>query len=164
MQCKNTPWANYPIACATNRNDATICSSGCGYVAYTMVVRSFGYMNVTPDQIVDIACNEAGHKNSAASASLLTGEILNNKFGLKGGWIKKKDAEQALRDGKKLIILMPGHWISVLGINPDGTVIVGDSFFGFAGNNEYTIDTLYDATANYREPYGWNAVLAYSEK
>lgn len=159
-------WANYPISCAQNRSDATICTSGCGYVAYTMVVRDFGYVDVTPDQIVDIACNEANHKTSAASSELLTGDVLNKKFGLSARYINESQIEDSLKNGDSLIILIPGHWISILGINSDNTLIVGDSYFKqFGSNGVYTVDTLKKATtADFRSPYKWSAILAYSKK
>ena len=89
------PWAKYPIACAKNRSDATIKTSGCGYVAYTMVVRHFGFSDVTPDQIVDIACNEYNYNYSAASHSLLTSKTLNERYGLTAKKIKKSEIEDA---------------------------------------------------------------------
>jgi len=164
-QCDNSPWSSYPIKCAQNRNDGTICSSGCGYVAYTMVVRNFGYTDVTPDQIVDVACNEYGHTNSAASWDLLRSSVLNDKFGLTTRIITKDQIVDSLKQGNALIVLIPGHYISLLGINEDGTLIVGDSAFKqFASNSVYNVDSLYNATANFREPYGWFGVVEYSKK
>lgn len=176
-QCSGS-WSSYPV-CMQGK---TICSSGCGYVAYTMVLRSFGFKNATPNQIVDIACNDYGYTYSAASIDFLTSDLLNNKYGLKAEIIAndsnisnpdygKKylgEVEKALENGKSLIILQPGHYLSILGINNDGTIIVGDSGRIFASTDKYTVESLYDATKDqYNDcetACGWTIIVAYSKK
>lgn len=157
-------WKNYPLC----REKSTIGSAGCGYVAYTMVLRSFGYKNVMPEQIVDIVCDiyadntskfkQTGYSGSGLSAGVLTSTELNDRFNVEGKWISKSSVASALREGKSIIVLMPGHWISILDINENGYLLVGDSAFGFNSKYKYTVDTLYEATNK------WEAVLAFTKK
>lgn len=176
-QCSGD-WSSHPVCMAGK----TICSSGCGYVAYTMVLRSFGYKNITPDQIVDIACNEYGYTYSAASINFLTSDLLNNRYNLdveviaNDTYVSNPDygkkylgeVEKALKSGKSLIVLQPGHYLSILGINNDGTIIVGDSGRIFASTDKYTIESFYNATKDqYNDcetACGWSIIIAYSKK
>ncbi len=160
-------------------------TSGCGYTAYTVIVRLLGY-DVYPPDIVDIACNEFGYKDTAASVDFLISKILNDRFNLKAelivgdGIVSDPDygkkhlskIKQALLDGKYLIVQMPGHYISILGINSDGTIIVGDSSRDRESTNKYTLETLYEETKDdhndcREKKYpdcGWAYVIAYSKK
>lgn len=179
-------YANNKVCGGTQKNGKpkTIASSGCGYMSFTMVAQSLGYPNVTPPQIVDIACNEFGYKGGPASYAFLTSSVLLNKFNFKVDTIAlagSKDPDkgkkyipavkQALKDGKKLIVLIPGHYISIIGINSDNTIIVRDSSRGFASDNKYTVESLYEATktsgrddCKAENKCGWTMILAYSRK
>ncbi len=181
QQCTDSRWSSYPV-CLKSK---TICSSGCGYMAYTMVVRHFGYTNITPPNIVDIACNEYGYTGSAASIQFLTSGILNNRYGIKVRVIANSyDAsppskinenkkylstmKKGLREGKAYIILQPGHYLSILGINNDDTIIVGDSGRGYGSTNKYTLESFYEATKNSpnndcETSCGWTFIGEYSK-
>lgn len=166
----DSEWQNYPLCKA----GSTIRSAGCGYVSYTMVLRSLGYTDVQPQDVVDTICTEyksnpsqytgSGYEGSGLSYDMLASQALNDKYGLKAEWVDKSSAEAALKAGKSLIILMPGHWISVLDIDDNGKLLVGDSAFNFGSEYKYDINSLYKETANYRAPYGWHAGIAYSKK
>ena len=154
-------------------------------MAYTMVVRHFGYTNITPPNIVDIACNEYGYTDSAASIQFLTSGILNNRYGIKERVIansygasppskineNKKylsTMKKGLREGKAYIILQPGHYLSILGINNDDTIIVGDSGRGYGSTNKYTLESFYEATKNSpnndcETSCGWTFIGEYSK-
>lgn len=182
QQCNDSRWSSYPV-CLKSR---TICTSGCGYMAYTMVVRRFGYTNVTPPNIVDIACNEYGYTGSAASIPFLTSETLNNHYGLKVKVIANDYNEsppskinnskkyldtikKGLQEGKAYVILQPGHYLSILGINSDGTIVTGDSARGYGSKNKYTLESFYEATKNSPKQdcetsCGWTFIGEYSKK
>lgn len=162
----------------------TISSSGCGYVAYTMVARHFGNNSVTPTDIVEIACDEYGYEDSAASTYFLASDTLNNHFGLKvkviaddyAAGVSRSEMDNAkkylstikkgLKEGKAYVILQPGHYLSILGINNDDTIVVGDSARGFESTNKYTLETFYDATKDggCQEACGWTFIGEYSKK
>lgn len=167
----------------TNGKPRTISTSGCGYMSFTMVARSLGYLNTEPDQIVSIACDEYGYNDSAASKGFLMSDTLNNHFGFKVEDILKAypskakfipAVEEALRNGKKIIILIPGHYISIIGINSDGTIVARDSARGFVSSSTktYTVESLYNATyysggkenCEKKGNCGWTMILAYSKK
>ena len=163
-------WEKYPLC----KEGSTVRNAGCGYVSYTMVLRSLGYKNVTPEEIVDVICGEyekdpskyhkTGYEGSGLSAGVLISPELNDRYDLTGRRISYNDIEDELRKGNSIIVLMPGHWISILDINEDGNLLVGDSAFGFGTAYNYNLKTLYNATANDREPKGWHAVLSFSKK
>ena len=159
-QC-NQSWSSHHLC--KNFDDGkprTICSSACGFCSLTMVLRSYGY-NLTPDKVVDEVCKDGyGKYGYAAPADFVH---IADKYGLKsktyGRISSKQEANKLfaplLKEGKRLIINMPGHYISVLGIRSDGYLYVGDSSRGYNKSGPYSIEGLFSATT-YEKPYWLN--------
>ena len=184
----DSKWKNAKLC----NGSSTMGGAGCGYVAYTMIVRAFGNGKVIPTDIVANAKSKCNSTDGAASIYLLTCSNLNNYYGIKSRVVadlhwnsptidgtKKyvNDVKQGLKNGEKFIILIPGHYISILGINNNDTLIVRDSAADFASDGKYTAEELFDVTKNFRVNYrkdkrdcrelrecGWSIIIAYSKK
>ena len=153
-------WGKVPLCTNYQRggNDKrTIASSGCGFVSYTMVLRSFGN-DIYPNQLVEKVCSLGGGKFGHAVPDDFF--LLNKTYGLKGKSLGVTDYDvmyAALRDGKRLIINFPGHYISILGIKNGNIVKIGDSSRRY-GDGSYTLQniannegTFYNVTAIWKE-------------
>lgn len=155
-------WANKKLVGKTDDGkQRTVCLSGCGFCSLTMVLRTLGYRDLTPDRVIDDIFELGGGKSGHAVPDDFV--KIANSYGLNidaRGAVTSRDAAQALtpllKEGKKIIINKPDHYISVLGINSDGTLIIGDSSHtsGFNKSGPYTMATLYDATTK-TSPYYW---------
>ena len=140
-------WKDYPLCTNKARggtDNRTISTSACGFVSFNMILRSYGYLDIYPPDVVDVVCDElnAGQYGCAYWTDF---EALSNYYGMKYEYIDERDytgMEKALREGKRLIVLIPGHYISILGIRDDNTVIVGDSSRGYNKKGPYTIKSL----------------------
>lgn len=168
-QC-NQSWSSTPLCTNKKRggsDNRTICSAGCGFSSLTMVLRSFGY-NVTPDKIIDEIC--AGGYGSSGYATPSDFVYIAGKYGLKSKAYGRINSGQEaiklftplLKEGKRLIVNMPGHYISVLGIRSDGYLYVGDSSRGFNKSGPYTMESLFDATT-YEKPYWLNVTAIWKD-
>lgn len=133
MQC-NQAWSSTSVCTYDGR---TICSAGCGFTSLTMVLRSLGYVNLTPDIVVGEICRGGyGYSGYAAPSDFV---YMAGKYGLKSQvyneFYSGDEAEEKLmphlKNGHKLIINMPGHYISVIGFESDGYLAVRDSARGF---------------------------------
>lgn len=166
-QC-NQSWSTHQL-CKNfdNGKPRTICSSACGFCSLTMVLRTYGY-NLTPDKVVDQVCADGYGKSGYATPSDFV--HIASKYGLKSktyGMVQsKKDASKVftplLKEGKRLIVNMPGHYISVLGIRNDGYLYVGDSSRGYNKKGPYTMEGLFTATT-YEKPYWLNVTAIWKE-
>ena len=134
-------WKNHSLKTVGGKK-RTIGGAGCGFCSMTMVLRSFGY-DVYPDEVVEeIFANGGGNSGTASTYDFkimaglkdLEATVLSNN----GNWYCQNSGaavleklfntcNEALREGKKIIVLIPGHYISVLGIRDDNTLYVGDS-------------------------------------
>lgn len=157
-------WSGHYLCTNKNRvpkignDNRTIGSAGCGFCSMTMVLRSFGYKNgnkeLTPDVVVDQICDIGYGRNGTASPYDYVALSSSNKYNYnlkteidnnRGNWYcanSPRDTlnamfskyKQYLKDGKRLIINMPGHYISVLGIRSDNTLYVSDPSRGTPGS------------------------------
>ena len=166
-QCGQS-WSSYHL-CKNfdNGNPRTICSSGCGFSSLTMVLRSFGY-NVNPQDVVKQICDGGYGKSGYATPNDFV--YIASKYGLKSKTFGNINNEYAakytfttlLKEGKRLIINMPGHYISVLGIRNDGYLYVGDSSRGYNKSGPYTLESLFTATTR-EKPYWLNVTAIWKE-
>ena len=167
----DSKWGSHPLCTnkvkIKNGDNRTISSAGCGFCSLTMVLRTFGY-NVTPDKIVDEICS--GGRGSSGYAIPSDFVYIASKYGLKSKTYGRVNNSQAakydftplLKSGKRLIVNMPGHYISVLGIRSDGYLYVGDSARGFNKSGPYTMESLFDATT-YESPYWLNVTAIWKD-
>lgn len=160
-QC-NQSWSNTKLKGTYNKNGKAtprnICSSGCGFCSFTMVLRSFGFKNGTKELTPDVVVNQIfdigyGNNGTASPYDFMALSSSNKyKYNLKssvdtnnGKWFCASSSKeelnkmfskykQYLKEGKRLIINIPGHYISVLGIESDGTLHVTDSSSGLSGS------------------------------
>ena len=169
LQQYDDRWTNHKVC----KSEGTLGSVGSGYVSYTMMLRSFGNKDVTPIDVIDTICSISTAEGidfiletGAPHTSIFRFKEVNDKFGVEVEDINYEQVEDALRDGKSLLVLTPGHWISILDIDENDQLLVGDSFHGVGGKYVDTKEALYSKTA-YREGYeeeGWITILAYSNK
>ena len=164
-------WSSYPLCRNVSRggNDyRTIGSAGCGFCAFTMILRSYGYSSVTPIEIVEKTCSLGyGRSGHAVPDDFIR---LAKEYGLKtkyydGVHSPARAAElfvPLLKEGKRLIVNMPGHYFSVLGINSDGTLLVGDSSRHLNETGPYTMEKLF-AVTTWEEPYWYDVTVIWRE-
>lgn len=137
-------WKDYPLCVKSAAGSKTISQAGCGFVSYTMVLRSYGYTDIYPNDVLAVTCDKLnmGKSGYAVPADYFK---LSEYYGFKAQSIGKTDyssMEKALHEGKRLIVNIPGHYISILGIRDDNTVIIGDSSRDYARTGPYTMKSL----------------------
>lgn len=173
-QCDGS-WSGILLKGKTRDGDQrTICLSGCGFCSMTMVLRYLVNPAITPDVVVKKLYELGGGQSGYAVPNDFV--LLSNFYGLEvettnaissntiDDYVDKFNS--ALRNGKKLIVNKPDHYISVLGINSDGTLIVGDSSHtsGFNKRGPYhSIKALFIDTTR-TKPYHWLNVTIIGKK
>ena len=123
----------YDIGGGSNGGPATLCSSSCGYTSLSMVVAGLTQdSSINPYTIVKFLRNindgqltQRGY--GAASTSELTSSTLITKYGIKGTTINASNIERSLRAGKPVVILIPGHYMT-LSISTNGKIVLLDPF------------------------------------
>lgn len=138
LQC-DSKWGSHPLCLHDWR---TICSSGCGFMSFTMCIRSLG-INVLPPDVVKNLCDNGGGKYGYAHPDDFDklGKVYNvNVYRLEDP-NNYNNIYKLLREGKRVIINYPGHYIALLGINSDNTLIIGDSAQGY-NNGKHTIESI----------------------
>lgn len=119
---------------------ATLCSSSCGYTSLAMVVAGLTKnSSVNPYSIIqDIRGISDGGKTSrgygAASTSELTSSRYLQKYGVSAETISSSNIVNSLNQGKPVIVLVPGHYIT-LSINSNGKIVLLDPFTNWANKN-----------------------------
>ena len=174
--------------------NTTIKSSGCGVVSFAMVAKAYSskYSSYSNDQIVkearDWFCDMRGWSvDYGIHSSLLYDARTLEHFGLQhemlfrytydGFWSNKMKQDEAdkifnaiKRDGKSVLLAMPGHWAAV-GPNPqckENEVY----FYNPSSSSQtkcYTMQGLYNVTYNHKGTCGtaggmcgWAVAIAYS--
>lgn len=182
----DSKWGNYKLC----NGKQTISSGGCGFVSLTMIARRFGNEHALPQEVLKSCC-DAGFYGDTATLNILINEDVNKKYGITGeklfyGFSNNPDntknqgalekVKAALKEDKALIVLIPGHYISLLGINNKGKIVVGDSIRGFQGEYE-SVEELYEITkrggnsSNYKDGTkrcnnncGWPMIMSFSKR
>lgn len=180
---------DYPTTylCSTS-SGASIKSHGCGHTSFSMIAATFGNRTYTPVDFRNIMCNP-GNKNGAYSGGALgywffTDSKLLDTLGLKSENLFPYDSSSrtynstngnkilnAVRQGKGVIIYIPGHYVAV-GQNPscnENEVYYYDP--GSRSNRGcYTMNALWNKTYNYSNrctnsgKCGWKGAWAFSGK
>ena len=133
-QC-DSRWKNiqYDIGGGPNGTPATLCSSSCGYTSLSMVVAGLTKdSNINPYTIVKFLRNindgELTRRGyGAASFDELISSRLTTKYGIKGTKISASNIESSLRAGKPVVILIPGHYMT-LSISTNGKIVLLDPY------------------------------------
>ena len=154
----DSKWGSYPLCTNKSRvgktgDNRTISLAGCGFCSLTMILRTYEGNNITPDSVVEQVCSigygKSGHAAPSDFAAIAKKHGLKSKVYYVG--INPKDDfvktfEPLLKEGKRLIVNMPDHYISVLGIRKDGYLYVGDSSLSrdYSKKGPYSLGGLYD--------------------
>ena len=133
----------------------TICTSGCGYTSFSMIASGFNNnSSITPASTVDYVSkysfnpgggaitNEALVNQNVLDYYKLNAEILFNDT---TGDIsnKKNQIVNALKAGKAVQVLVPGHYVAFVGIDSNGKIQLHDP--GNSDNvGQYTIDEIHN--------------------
>ncbi len=144
-------WSGVNLIGRNQYGQRTIGNAGCGFCSLTMVLRYLIDPTLTPKDVYALVRSLGGGGYGTAHPDDFV--RVANYYKLhsqKHGAITSRSAADELmpllKSGRKFIINMPGHYISVLGIRDDGTIIVGDSYRGFEKTRYKKLSELYDAT------------------
>ena len=126
---------------------ATLCSSSCGYTSLAMIAAGLSHnSSINPYSIIKdirgIKDGERTHRGyGAASTSELTNSKYISRYNIKAESINKSNIVNALKQGKPVIALVPGHYIT-LSISTNGNIVLLDPFTNWANRSrrvgEYT--------------------------
>ncbi|MBE6159641.1 MAG: hypothetical protein E7157_01180 [Lactobacillales bacterium] len=131
----------------------TICTSGCGYTSFSMIASGLnGDGGIKPDNVVSILSKYSYNPGGGAitDAALIDKKALNHynmqaevlfprgsSLSLKE---KKSKIVAALKSGRPVELLVPGHFVALVGINGDKVKLNDPGKRSNVG--EYTIDEL----------------------
>lgn len=162
-QC-DSRWGSlkYDIGGGSDGGMATLCSSSCGYTSFSMIAAGLNRnMSITPVTIVEkmrgisISAGEFTRRGyGAASTGELTNSAYMEYFGLKANFVSAKSGEtfkqaimRELNSGKAMIILVPGHYMTLVG-SGDGNVILLDPFSNWRDSRrqsgKQTLDNVWE--------------------
>jgi len=157
-------WKNiqYDIGGGSDGGPATLCSSSCGYTSLSMVVAGLTKdSSINPYTIVkylrEIEDGELTRRGyGAASTSELTSSKLS-KYGIKGTSIEASDIMSSLQAGKPVVILVPGHYMT-LSISSNGKIVLLDPFTNWADTRKRVgeFNSLFEITVVYGK-FSWAA-------
>lgn len=168
--------------------------SGCGAMSLAMMTSTFIDKKYDPIYVADWLCNN-GHDGGGMSRNLMTKDNLLNHFNLnleilfeRDSSLNKEDAGtkfnkkegnkilKAVKEGKGIILYIPGHYVAV---GPNGKCDNDEVFLydpGKRANNGcYTPHNLFNLTFNYKNRCysehgtklgncGWKSAYVYSKK
>lgn len=135
-QC-DSRWGNITY----DSGGATLCSSSCGYTSLAMIAAGLNYnTKINPYTVIkDIrGINDGGKTNrgyGAASIAELTNSKYISRYNIKATEVSKNSIVSSLKQGKPVIALVPGHYIT-LSISTNGNIVVLDSFTNWANRNK----------------------------
>ena len=127
----------YDTGGGPNHTPATVCSSACGYTSFAMIAAGLNNnMSINPYTVIkhmrNISDGELTHRGyGAASFSEIAGNSKLAKYNLKAERISGSNVESALRSGKPVVALVPGHYVA-LSISSAGNIVLLDPFTGWA--------------------------------
>lgn len=167
------PWRNVPF-CGSNR----VGDSGCGATSLAMIFSGISKKEANPEMVANWMCSN-GHAGGAMPDSMAMNSRLLSNFHVKGnilwprggapaeGIVKEKMLEN-VKDGKALLVLVPGHFVAVVkGKEKDFYLLdPGDS----SKVGEYSASELYSTLYDYKNRCsnmnncGLKAVWAYEKE
>lgn len=136
------------------------CNSGCGYTALSMVISGLkSDTTITPNVVVPYVKTFSSSQGAISDSALYNSNI-KSRYGVTPHLIfgrgeslsetqKKDKIVNELRQKKAVVLLIPGHYIALTGINGNNITVLDP---GRASNNgTYTIDSLYSKYYNYKD-------------
>lgn len=132
----------------------TICSSGCGYTSFSMIASGFNSdANIKPDNTVDFVAQYSSNSGGGAVSDdalinqavldhyNLGAEVLFPRLSSESIDSKKSKIVSALKKGRAVELLVPGHFVALVGIDSNDKITLNDP--GKIENvGTYTIDEL----------------------
>ena len=125
---------------------ATLCKSSCGYTSLAMVASGLSHNNnINPYTVVkDIRGLSDGQKSNRGYGAASTSELTNSKYlikyGIRATNINTNNIVNNLQNGHPIIVLVPGHYIT-LSISNNGNIVVMDPYTNWSsklkGPGEY---------------------------
>ena len=163
QQC-DSRWGNikYDIGGGPNGGMATLCSSSCGYTSFSMIAAGLNKdFSITPPTVVskmrniNIANGEYTKRGyGAASVSELTSSSNMSYYGLNAktiggsGETKRQNIMKELNSGRAVLILVPGHYMTLAPSSDTGKVVLLDPFSNWAdsrrGSKTTTIEEVWN--------------------
>ena len=137
---------------------ATLCSSSCGYTSLAMVAAGLnGNGNINPYTVIkDIRGIKDGGKTHRGYGAASTTELTNGKFigryNIKAERIHRKSIMNYLKQGKPVIALVPGHYITLSINNSNGKIVLLDPYTRWANRRKKIGE--YDSLSQIEAIYG----------
>lgn len=167
----------------------TISSSGCGATSLSIIASSFSNKKYNPKNVAKWLCNN-GHTTGALPTTFFTKKKVLEHFDLstttlflkssavyQGNAGKKYNSKEgnkilnAVKEGKGIILYIPGHYVAV---GPNSKCSQNEVYLYDVGrrsnNGCYTPKNLFNKTYNYKDRCsnngncGWKAAWAYTGK
>jgi len=156
-------WKNtkYDTGGGFNGGMATVCSSACGYVSFSMVAAGLNKdMSITPLTVIEKMRGinlSQGEYTTRGGGAAGDGELISDAYmkyyNLKaevlfyrghgsGSLFTKTEVMKALNSGKAVVLLRPWHYVTLVG-DGKGKIILLDPNHADK-NGTYTIDKLYN--------------------
>lgn len=138
-----------------------MCNCGCGYTVIAMIVDTLTNSNKTPIGIVnDLPPLYNTVSNCAMSDATFTSPELKNKYGIESNVVflrnnkasetetanRKQKIKDTLAKGEPIILLVPGHYIVLGGIEGEQISVYDPA--SSASNGKMTVDELYEKYKN----------------
>ncbi|MBQ1813096.1 MAG: C39 family peptidase [Bacilli bacterium] len=140
-QC-DSRWSNivYDVGGGPNGTGATLCSSSCGYTSFAMVAAGLSRdSSVNPYSVIkhirNIKDGQITYRGyGAASTSEITNSKYLSKYHISAQKISKSQIVNSLRQGKPVVVLVPGHYMA-LSIASNGNIVLLDPFTNWGNRN-----------------------------
>ncbi len=157
-QCTNSAFNPITLYDGVSFNS---CQYGCGWFAFSMVADHLLKQNNTPIHYVNkLYPYNPGGADAMYDSTLVSLGVVD--IGLSANVIfdrlnivphdeqenRKNLLMKSLKSGHSIVLLIPGHFIALIGLDKEGKIIVRDSG-GQQRNGSYTIDELSDTYYNY---------------
>ena len=176
QQC-DSRWGGikYDIGGGPNGGMATLCSSSCGYTSFSMIAAGLNRdFSITPPTVVskmrniNIAAGEYTRRGyGAASVAELTSATNMSYYGLSAktiggsGETKRQNIMRELNSGHAVLILVPGHYMTLAPSSDPSKVVLLDPFSNWADSRRGSGTTTIEAVWNIYN--GISSAISYSK-
>ena len=176
QQC-DSRWGGikYDIGGGPNGGMATLCSSSCGYTSFSMIAAGLNRdFSITPPTVVskmrniNIASGEYTRRGyGAASVAELTSATNMSYYGLSAktiggsGETKRQNIMRELNSGHAVLILVPGHYMTLAPSSDPSKVVLLDPFSNWADSRRGSGTTTIEAVWNVYN--GISSAISYSK-
>ena len=149
-------WSPYNL---TKDKSYDTCYCGCGYTSLSMVLSGLNNdASITPASVISYLQPSSVSK-CAIDDQILISSKLKNKYNVNANLIfgrntpyssegKKAAIVSELKKNRPVILLVPGHYIVLTGINGNKITSLNSAYASY--NASYTIDELYNKYYNYK--------------